>query len=155
MFTAVALYTPVFQAMALYLFLYRGDLLRFRHPLREKRGLAAWVDVLTQLGLINEKIEVSGGRRGMVATRLVGRLLVPTAVLSLLGAYLLAPFLLETIPLLARFESPLLFFIQLIPSMYFLLLAQGDYLGPLPVSPERQILPPKHRSSLIRHLEEL
>lgn len=155
MFTIVALYTPLFQALGLYFFLYRGDLLRFRHPLREKRGLAAWVDVLTQLGLIKEKIDVSGGRRKMVASRLVSRLLMPTAMLSLLSAYLLAPLLLEMIPLLARFESPLLFFIQLIPSTYFLLMSERDYLGPLPLGSERHILPPKHRSSLIRHLEEL
>lgn len=91
----------------------------------------------------------------MVAARLVGRLLMPTAMLSLLSAYLLAPLLLEMIPLLDRFESPLLFFIQLIPSTYFLLLAERDYLGPLPVGSERHILPPKQGSSLIRHLEEL
>lgn len=150
----IALYTPVVQVVSLYAYYYRGEPPRILHPLREKTALRAWIDVLTQLGLIKERLETNeNGKREMAGS--VIKLLMPTALLSLLSTDLLAPLLFEMFPLLARFESVLFFFIQFIPAAYFFIIAQRDYLGPTPLEPLRHILPPKHRSSLIRHLEEL
>jgi hypothetical protein len=126
----VTLHTPVIQAALLYAYYYRGEPLRILHPLREKTSRNAWIDVLTQLGLVKEKVKKTHQNRKRELAGSLIALMMPTTLLSLLSADLLGPFLLEIFPLLTKFESVLLFLIQLIPAAYFFILVQKNYLGP-------------------------
>jgi hypothetical protein len=142
-------YTPVLQFFILYLWFYRYEPTRLFHPSREKKGLKAWVDVLTQLKLIDGNVKVKGEN---VALKYAIRLFSPTALLSLVCAALLAPALQVSFPVLSRFSAPLLFLLQFIPAFYSLLYLRKVYLGPLPLRYLKSVVPLPRQSSLVRHL---
>jgi hypothetical protein len=145
----IFLYTPVLQFFILYFWFYRYEPSRLFHQSREKKNLKAWVDVLTQLKLIEKSVEVEGEN---VALKHATKLFSPTALLSAACTVVLAPVLQVSFPVLGRFSSPLLFLLQFIPAFYSLLYLWKVYLGPLPLGYLKSVVPLPRQSSLVRHL---
>jgi hypothetical protein len=143
-------YTPFLQFFVIYGWFYRYEPSRLLRPPREKKGVQAWVNVFTQLGIIRETVKV---HEENTAPKNAAGLLLPTVLLSLACAELLAPLLRIVIPALGRLSlPPLLLLLQFIPALYSLAYLRRRYLGPLPLRYLRSVIPLPRQSSLVRHL---
>jgi hypothetical protein len=155
----LTLYTPAVQIGVLYLFLYRHDLLRFLHPLKEKRGPNAWAETFLQLGVLKERealklTDIEGAERNKGKVAFALKLVLPSAFLWFLSIWLFLPVLGSALPSLSRFGPSLLLLLQFIPAAYLLAFLRQNYLGPLPIPPHRSTLPLPRMSSMVKWLGE-
>ena len=129
------LYTPLLQLLVLYAILYRHELSRLAHPLKERTGTEAWADALQQLTLrAGELKKVPSSAADPRAMKCLLKVVTPAALLGAL--------------------CPLLFLLQFIPAAYFIVLLGRDYLGPPPIHHHRTTLPLPRMSSMVRWLGE-
>jgi hypothetical protein len=150
---AIGLYTPLFQILVLYALLYRHELSRLAHPLKERAGMKAWADALEQVGLARQD-EMEEQTYLIVARKYLLETILPTALLAALCPELFQPAIVALVPPIARVQGPLLFLLQFVPASYFLALLQRNYLGPLPIHRHRTTLPLPRMSSMVRCLGE-
>lgn len=119
-------------------------------PNRERTGLKAWVEVLSQLGLADKKELLSISEESETVRFLV-TLLVPAGLISALLS-LFEPLLIIG-SVIAWLQLPVLFLLQFIPALLVLVVLERC-IGPKPLSPYNTIIPDSHGSSLVRHLGE-
>jgi hypothetical protein len=148
----VLLYTPLVQFLMLYGVLYRHELSRLVHPLKEKTGVKAWGEAFEKLGLVDhDEVEYPHDPR---ARKFVLEMVLPTALLSTLCPELFLQVILVLVPASEGAWGPLLFLLQFIPAAYFLAFLHRNYLGPLPIHRHRTTLPLPRMSSMVRCLRE-
>lgn len=143
------LYTPLVQFLMLYALLYRHEPSRLAHPLKEKRGVKAWVEVLSRVGLVKQEVKVQPHTR---RRRRVLAMILPTVLLAMLCPVFFLPAALTLVPALTGLKDLVLFLLQYIPASYFLALLKRDYLGPIPIDRHRSTLPLPRTSSMVRCL---
>src|SRR5438876_4314881 len=114
------LYTPLLQFLVLYAILYRHELSRLAHPLKERTGTEAWADALQQLALARpgelKKVPSAADPR---AAKYLVKVVTPAALLGALCPGLFLPAILALVPALSIVKDPLLFLLQFIPAAYF------------------------------------
>lgn len=143
------LYTPLVQFLILYGLLYRHELSRLAHPLQEKMDLRAWIEVFERLDLAKKNEKVQFGPR---VREYLLEMVLPTALLAALGPELFLPLVLALVRVPAGALSPLLFLLQFIPALYFMIFLYRNYLGPRPIHRHRSTLPFPRMSSMVRCL---
>ncbi len=144
---AITLYAPVIQFFILYFYAYRHEPLRIFRPKRERTGLRAWVEVLSELGLVDKK-ELLSITEGSGTARFLTTLLAPAVIISALLSLL--ELLMVAGSVIARFPLPVLFLLQFIPALLALVVLERR-IGPRPLPPYSTIIPDSHGSSLVRH----
>jgi len=143
----VLLYTPIVQFFILYGLLYRHELSRLAHPLKEKTNLGAWVEVFERLGLAKQNEKAHSGLR---VREYLLEMVLPAALLATLGPELFLPLILALVRVPTGALGPLLFLLQFIPALYFMIFLCRHYLGPRPVHRHRSTLPFPRMSSMVR-----
>ena len=149
------LYTPLLQLLVLYAILYRHELSRLAHPLKERTGTEAWADALQQLALrAGELKKVPSSAAAPRAMKCLLKVVTPAALLGALCPELFLPAILALVPALSIVKDSLLFLLQFIPAAYFIAFLRRDYLGPPPIHRHRTTLPLPRMSSMVRCLGE-
>jgi len=143
------LYTPLVQFFILYGLLYRHELSRLVHPLKERTGVSAWVEAFERLGLAKQHENAQSGPR---VRKYVLEMVLPAGLLATLGPELFMPLILALVPVPAAALGPMLFLLQFIPASYVTVFLCRNYFGPLPIHRHRTTLPFPRMSSMARCL---
>jgi hypothetical protein len=143
------LYTPLVQFFILYGLLYRHELSRLAHPLKEKTDLGAWVEVFERLNLAEFGKKVQSGQW---VKKYLLEMVLPAALLATLGPELFLPLILALVRVPTGALGPLLFLLQFIPAFYVMIFLYRHYLGPRPIHRHRSTLPFPRMSSMVRCL---
>ncbi|MDG7022973.1 MAG: hypothetical protein JRN45_00470 [Nitrososphaerota archaeon] len=159
----VLYYTPLIWWLVVYFFLFRHELSRLLHPIRERRGLKDWVAVLSDLRLIDSAspaLQEEGKEKWWRKSRTTHLLL--SSLVLWLSAVLVSNFvdISQTLPggfpyglLKALLPSLFLFALQALPAIPLIILTYR-YCGPRPVKKEEMQLSKNRKGSLIRYLDK-
>ena len=149
------LYTPLLQLLVLYTILYRHELSRLAHPLKEGTDREAWADALRQLALPRAgELKKAPSDADPRAMKYFLKVVIPAAILGALCPELFLPAILALVPVLSIVKGPLLFLLQFTPATYFFAFLRLDYLGPPPIHRHSTTLPLPRMSSMVRCLGE-